>query len=317
VLAELASGGESGGLRILLDGHTDEVGFMVSHVDELGFLRVQTLGGIDRRLLLGSTIELEADTGERVLGIIGTLPPHVTSPADRERVPDLPDMFVDIGASSEAEAAGRGIRIGTVGTFCTRCRMLTSDLIIGKAFDDRTACNVIIHVLRRLRGSRPGNTVLCSFSVQEEVGMRGAGAAAFSLDPHVALAIENTTATDVPGVPPSRVVVELGKGPAVTAADTSHIVPRAILDRIRRAGEGLSWQYKKPAYGATDAGRIALARAGIPSGVVSVPCRYIHAPVAMLSVGDLLGTIELVTRFCTLPGGDLVPAADGPRPGAR
>jgi tetrahedral aminopeptidase len=299
------------GLRILLDAHTDEVGFMVSHIEERGFLRVQTLGGIDRRLLLGTSVELLADSGERVTGIIGSLPPHVTSPAERERVPEVPDMFVDIGASSADEAERRGIRIGTVGTFDSRCRMITGDLIVGKAFDDRTACNVVIHVLQRLRAARSANTILCAFSVQEEVGLRGTGSAAYSLEPDIALALENTTATDVPGVPPSKVVAEMGKGPAVTVADTSHIVPRTVLDRIRRAAEGLAWQYKKPTYGGTDAGRIATTRSGVPTGVVSVPCRYIHAPLGMLDVRDILATVELVTRFCTLPADGL---GSPPRP---
>lgn len=301
-------------LRILLDAHTDEVGFMVSHVDEMGFLRVQTLGGIDKRLLLGATVELTADTGERVLGIIGSLPPHVTSPMDREKVPDVVDMFVDIGASSAVEVEARGVRIGTVGAFDSRCRMLTENLIVGKAFDDRTACNVIIHVLERLRASRPEHTILCAFSVQEEVGLRGTGSAAYTLKPDVALAIENTTATDVPGVPPNKVVAEMGRGPAVTVADTSHIVPRAVLDRIRKAGEGLRWQYKKPTYGGTDAGRIALSRSGVATGIVSVPCRYIHAPLAMLDVRDIEETVKLVCRFCSLPANGLSRVA--PPPGA-
>jgi len=306
VLAVLnAAPGSTGGLRILLDAHTDEVGFMVSHVDEQGFLRVQTLGGIDRRLLLGATVELIADGGERVLGIIGSLPPHVTSPMDRERVPDVVDMFVDIGASSAFDVAERGVRIGTVGAFDSRCRMIAENLIVGKAFDDRTACNVIIHVLDRLRAARSEHTILCAFSVQEEVGLRGTGSAAYTLKPDVALAIENTTATDVPGVPPSRIVAEMGRGPAVTVADNSHIVPRAVLDRLRKAGEGLRWQYKTPTYGGTDAGRIALSRSGVATGIVSVPCRYIHAPLAMLDVRDIEETIELVARFCALPADGL------------
>jgi tetrahedral aminopeptidase len=302
VLAVLAPATpRAGTLRIMLDAHTDEVGFMVSHVDEQGFLRIQSLGGIDKRLLLGSTIELLAVSGERVLGIIGSLPPHVTSTTERERVPDAADMFVDIGASSASDAARRGVRIGTVGTFACRTRMVTEDLIVGKAFDNRTACNVIIHVLERLRKTRPDHAILCAFSVQEEVGLRGTGSAAFTLEPDIALAVENTTATDVPGVPGGKVVAEIGKGPAVTLADNSHIVPRRILDRIRMASEGLPWQYKRPVYGGTDAGRIAVTRGGIPTGVVSVPCRYIHAPMGMASVSDILATIELVTRFCSLP----------------
>ena len=244
-------------LRILLDAHTDEVGFMVSHVEDTGFLRLAALGGIDRRVLMGTTVELVADDGRRVTGIIGSLPPHVTTPADREKLPELADMFLDIGAADAQEVAARGIHVGSVGSFATRTRMLDEHHIVGKAFDDRTACNVILHVLERFREQAPPNGILCAFSTQEEVGLRGARVAAYTLKPDIALALENTTATDVPGVP---------------------------------AG--------------TDAGAIAVSRSGVPTGVVSVPCRYIHAPVAMLDIRDLEATVELVTRFCSLPPDD-------------
>lgn len=295
-------------LRILLDAHMDEVGFMVSHVEESGFLRLATLGNIDRRLLLGTTLELLSDRGERVPGIVGSLPPHVTSPAEREKLPELADMFLDIGAASAAEVERRGVHVGTVGSFATRTRMLTDEVMAGKAFDDRTACNVVLHVLQRLRSEPTENGILCSFSVQEEVGMRGALPAAHTLRPDLALVLENTTATDVPGVTAGKVVAQLGKGPAVTTADHTHIVPSRVLDRIRKAAEGLPWQYKKPVYGGTNAGSLATSRSGVPTGVVSVPCRYIHAPAAMLHIGDIIHTVELVSRFCTLGGEAFLPA---------
>ncbi len=292
-------GGE--GPRILLDGHTDEVGFMITHIEDDGFVRIDTLGGIDRRLLLGSLLEFQSSRGARVIGVIGAPPPHVTSVAEREKVPQMHEMFVDLGAASRAEVEDAGLHIGSVGTFCMSARLLGHDVILGKAFDDRTACNIIMHVLEELKGRDCPNTIVCNFAVQEEVGTRGAGTGAFSLNPDMALAIENTVASDVPGVAPSRIVSEFGKGPAITAADRSHIVPQKMIEALQRAAGDGPWQYKKPLFGGTDAGKIALTRAGIPTGVVSVPCRYIHGPASMLRVSDLVATAELVTRFCLMP----------------
>ncbi|MHA1199816.1 MAG: M42 family peptidase, partial [Candidatus Heimdallarchaeaceae archaeon] len=146
------------------------------------------------------------------------------------------------------------------------------------------------------------HTLLINFAVQEEVGGRGAIVASYTLEPSIALALENTIASDVPGVPDQKIVTSLGAGPAVTAADRSLIVPKKILDRIRKAAEmdNIKWQYKKPTYGGTDAGYISRTRAGVPSGVVSVPCRYIHANAGLLLIDDILKTIKLVTNFCKI-----------------
>ena len=166
----------------------------------------------------------------------------------------------------------------------------------------RTACNVILHVLEALKDKEISNTILVNFAVQEEVGARGATVGAYSLDPNIGLAIENTIASDVPGVSPQKTITKLGQGPAVTAADRSLIVPKKILARIKQAAEmdEIKWQYKKPTYGGTDAGRISLTKSGIPSGVVSVPCRYIHSTAGILHVDDILDTIKLVSNFCKI-----------------
>ncbi len=306
----------AGGPRILLDAHMDEVGFIVSHVEPQGFLRVDTLGGIDPRVLPGALLQFQADGGGRVTGLVGSVPPHVSTPQEREKVPEVRDLFVDIGAGSEAAVADRGLHVGSVGTFRSPFLRLDGDMLAGKAFDDRTACNVLLQAARllaapaavpsaELRASsatheRPAAAVCFSFSVQEEFSLLGAQVGAASLKPTLALAVENTLAVDTPGIPPQKVVSRLGGGPAVTVADRTVVVPRSMLDRIRRAAAeaGVPWQYKKPVYGGTNAGRIALA--GLPCGVVSVPCRYIHGPVALLRVEDILHTIRLVTQFCRL-----------------
>ncbi len=298
----IKKGSDPNGLRILLDGHVDEVGFMISHINENGFLTIETLGGIDKRLILGALLQFQTEDKKRIIGVVGTTPPHLTKLEEREKVPAINEMFVDIGCCSEKEVLDLGLDIGSVGTFYTDSKMLNEKIILGKAFDDRTACNVIIHVLEELKEVEIPNTILVNFAVQEEVGLRGATVGAFTLDPNIALAIENTIASDVPKVPPSKVVTKLGEGPSVTVADRSLIVPKNILNRIKQAAEidNITWQYKKPTYGGTDAGRISISKSGVPSGVISVPCRYIHSNAGILNINDIVETIKLVINFCKI-----------------
>ncbi len=298
----IKEGTDPNGLRIMLDGHVDEVGFMISHIDDKGFLTIETLGGIDKRLMLGALLQFQTVKKEQILGVVGAAPPHITKPDEREQVPAINEMFVDIGCKDKKAVLALGLDIGSVGTFYTECKKLNDDTLLGKAFDDRTACNVIIHVLEELKDAEIPHTLLINFAVQEEVGGRGAMVAGYTLEPSIALALENTIASDVPGVPNQKIVTKLGDGPAVTAADRSLIVPKKILDRIKQAAEvdNIKWQYKKPTYGGTDAGAISRTRAGVPSGVVSVPCRYIHANAGLLLVDDIINTIKLVTNFCKI-----------------
>ncbi len=298
----IKDGNDPNGLRIMLDAHVDEVGFMISHVHEKGFLTIESLGGIDKRLMLGALLQFQTENKGRIVGVVGAAPPHITKPEDRDKIPEINEMYVDIGCKTRTEVLTLGLDIGSVGTFFTECIKLNDEMLLGKAFDDRTACNVILHVLEELKEIKLAHTLLISFAVQEEVGTRGAIVAGYTLEPSIALALENTIASDVPGVPPQKIVTCLGEGPAVTAADRSLIVPKKILDRIRKAAEmdNIKWQYKKPTYGGTDAGSISRTRAGVPSGVVSVPCRYIHGNAGVLLIDDILKTIKLVTNFCKI-----------------
>ncbi len=301
-LLAVKEGKDPNGLRILLDAHIDEVGFMINHIEEKGFIRFDTLGGIDKRVLLGSLVQFVSDTNEKIVGVIGVPAPHTTSADEREKVPNHLDMFVDIGAKSQEEVLEKGLHIGSVGTFYTKFLQVNDETIMGKAFDDRTACNVLLHTLKELAKEEIPNTILINFAVQEEVGTRGAKVGAYTLDPNIALALENTIASDFPGVAPHKIVSAIGEGPTVSVADKTVIVPKKILTRISQAAEnvGVKWQYKKPTYGGTDAGSISVTKQGVPSGVIAVPCRYIHGPVGVLRVDDIIETIKLVTEFCRM-----------------
>jgi len=292
--------GTNGKDRILLDAHTDEIGFMISHIEKNGFLRFVPIGGWDTRILLGQSVVIRSKVGKLFHGIIGSKPPHLTSPDERKKPVKIPDMYIDIGMNSIEEVTNNNVFIGTTGTLFSPFVDFPNDMVRGKAFDDRTGCNVLIHILRLLKeDSSFKDTVLFNFAVQEEIGGRGAITGAFNLKPTIALAIENTTAADVPGIRNAEIPAYIGKGPAITIADKSIISSTKVNDRLVRNAEidKIPYQFKKPMYGGTDAGKIHISREGVPSSVVSVPCRYIHSPTSLLKIDDILETIHLIDAF--------------------
>ena len=296
--------GESKHPRILLDAHTDEVGFLVRHVDERGFLRLSPLGGWDPRILPGQRVVLQPRDKDgrlrRVYGVVVAVPPHLTTREQREKVIPLEELAVDIGVDSQREAEELGVGVGTPLTVWQPFLELAGGSVTGKAFDDRVGCTVLIHVLRRLAQSKEQRaTVVANFAVSEEVGLRGARTGAYTLEPDVALALECTTAADVPGVPEHKNPTSLGRGPAITVADRSLIAHPRVVETLHRVAleQKIPYQVKKPLTGGTDAGSIALTRGGVPAGVVSVPCRNIHSAVSLLRLSDLQSTIDLVYGF--------------------
>ena len=292
--------GTNGKERILLDAHTDEIGFMVSHIEKKGFLRFVPIGGWDIRILLGQSVVIRSKVGELFHGIIGSKPPHLTSTDERKKPVKIPNMYIDIGMNSIDEVTNNNIFIGVTGTLFSPFVDFPNDMVRGKAFDDRTGVNVLLHIMRLLNEDPSfKDTVLFNFAVQEEIGGRGAITGAFNLKPTIALAIENTTAADVPGIRDAEIPAYIGKGPAITIADKSIISSTKVNDRLVRNAEidKVPYQFKKPMYGGTDAGKIHISREGVPSSVVSVPCRYIHSPTSLLKLDDILETIHLIDTF--------------------
>ena len=292
--------GTNGKERILLDAHTDEIGFMVSHIEKKGFLRFVPIGGWDIRILLGQSVVIRSKVGELFHGIIGSKPPHLTSTDERKKPVKIPNMYIDIGMNSIDEVTNNNIFIGVTGTLFSPFVDFPNEMVRGKAFDDRTGVNVLLHIMRLLNEDPSfKDTVLFNFAVQEEIGGRGAITGAFNLKPTIALAIENTTAADVPGIRDAEIPAYIGKGPAITIADKSIISSSKVNDRLVRNAEidKIPYQFKKPMYGGTDAGKIHISREGVPSSVVSVPCRYIHSPTSLLKLDDILETIHLIDAF--------------------
>lgn len=278
-------------LRVMLAAHMDEIGFMVMGFDGDGLIRFTNVGGVDDRILPGLRVKI-GDTP----GVIVWTPIHKNRD---QNVIKISNLRIDIGATSKENANGK-IKRGDRISFDSAYVELSEKYVRGKAFDDRVGCSLLVDVLQD--GPYPVD-VLAAFTVQEEIGLRGAGVAAQTLNPDVAIALEGTTAHDLPN-PNAEIDEELVPnpvcmltcGPALTVMDRSVIVDPRLLRFLRATAEanGIPYQLKTAQGGGTDAGAIHTANAGIPSAVISVPCRYIHSPAAILHRDDYDHTLRLV-----------------------
>lgn len=279
-------------LKVMVAAHMDEVGLMITHIDEeTGAIRFRPVGGIDDRILLSKVVLIGKD---RLPGVIGVKPVHLLKEEERKQVVKVDQMAIDIGAQSREEAE-KAVKIGDYAVFATSFRPLTEDglrTVKGKAFDDRAGCAVLIELLKE----RYPFDLYPVFTVQEEVGLRGARVAAYAVEPDLAFALEGTICDDMPKKKDVSPTTELGAGPAITIMDRSFIADRGLIKLLVETAEelGIPHQFKQPGMGGTDAGAIHLTKEGIPSVTVSVPCRYIHSPVCLLSLEDFENTVRLM-----------------------
>jgi len=278
-------------LKVMVDAHTDEVGLMITRIEKDGLLGFRALGGLDGRLLLAKRVVVGK---KRLPGVIMAVPVHLTKAEERKHIPKIEQLVLDIGATSE-EKAKELVQIGDYVTFDTRFQVLAKDGLRaakGKAFDDRAGCAVAAALAD---GDYPLDLYL-SFSAEEEIGLRGAQVAAFRIEPDVAFALEGTVCDDMPKKEDVSPTTQLGKGPAITVMDRSFIADKRLVRLLidTAQAKGLPYQFKQPGVGGTDAGAIHLSKAGVPSVAVAVPCRYIHAPVSLLSLNDFDNLVALM-----------------------
>jgi len=290
-ITALKKGTGESDVRVMLAAHMDEVGFMITGHDGNGMLRFTNVGGLDARILPG----LRVKVGEKD-GVILWTPIHHNRSQD---VVQIGSLRIDIGATSKGAAEGMAKK-GTRGTFATSYTQLNDVMVRGKAFDDRVGCSVLIDIIQG--GDYPVD-ILVAFTVQEEIGLRGARVASKHLKPDVAIALEGTTAHDIPNpledvddMNTPNPACKVGEGPVLTVMDRSMITPPHLLKFIRETAESneIPYQLKTALGGGTDAGAIHQTNGGVPSAVISMPCRYIHAPNAMLSLEDYANDVALV-----------------------
>lgn len=292
--------GSSDSPRILMAGHMDEVGFVVTGIDPLtGYLTFAALGGWFDQVLLGHRVTVRTRKGD-VIGVIAAKPPHLLTDEEREKVVKKENMFIDIGADGAAAAQEElGVRIGDPAAPWTPFTMVRNGRIaIGKAFDDRVGTFVGLEVLRRIsqKNIEHPNTLYVGGTVQEEVGLRGANTAANVVDPDAAFALEVDIAGDVPGLKPSEAPTKLGRGPSILTFDASMIPNQQFKNFVIETAEAeaIPLQLSIVTKGGTDAGRFNLNKAGVPSLVISVPTRHIHSHESIVDTRDIDNTVKLV-----------------------
>jgi putative aminopeptidase FrvX len=290
-----------GSPRVMLAGHIDEIGLMITHIDEEGYLYIDGIGGWDSQVLVGQRLRILTRQGD-LLGVVGKKPIHLMKQDERDKVSKLQDLWIDIGARDRAEATGRGVRVGDPAVVDARLVELGNGLIASRSIDNRIGAFVVLEVLRELTGETPktGSAVAAVATVQEEIGHHGGGArtSAYALDPHAAIVVDVTFATDTPGIEKKQVGErKLGSGPVLSRGSAIH---GGVFDRLVEAAEEAEIPYTlhaAPRSTSTDADGIYLSRAGVATAVVAVPNRYMHSPNEIVALSDLEATVALIAAF--------------------
>lgn len=274
--------------KVMLAAHMDEVALIITYITEDGYLKFSPVGGIDPRVLFGRSVFVG---DQKLPGVIGAMPVHLLEKDDLKKIPDFEKLYIDIGASS-ADQAKEAVHLGDIAYFDSPFMPFGERRIKAKALDDRAGCAILSEMIE---SDLPFDLDF-AFTVQEEVGLRGAGAAAFRLDPDYAIVVETTTAADIAGVQPHKRVCALGKGAVVSFMDKSTLYDRRLYDFAFSLAErkNIRCQTKTLVAGGNDAGAIHKSRGGVKTITVSVPCRYLHTPSCVIEEGDLYDTADLV-----------------------
>lgn len=286
--------GEPDGKKVMFAAHMDEIGLMVRFIDDKGFIKFSKIGGINDQMLLNQEVYIQSAEGD-ITGVIGSKPPHKIKEAERKKILEYDNMFIDIGAASREEAEER-ISVGDPIIIKQDFSELGNSLVKGKALDNRVGCAVLIEVLKQAQSRA---TIYGVGTVQEEVGLKGAKTSAFSINPDMALALDVTISGDHPGIKEEEAPAKAGKGPAIILTDASGrgIITHPQIKKLlisTAEEEEIPYQLEVSDGGTTDATAIHLTRQGIPTGVISTPTRYIHTPVSVVSLDDMENTVKLI-----------------------
>ena len=283
-------------LRVMLAGHCDQIGLIVQHIDDEGFLYIQPIGGWDPQMLIGQRMTVWTDGGP-AFGVIGKKPIHLLTEEDRKKVPKMKDLWLDIGAADK-EQAEEVVRVGDAVTVELGMNTIRNDRAVSPAMDDKSGMWVVIEALRRADKAKLDCALYAVSTVQEEVGLRGAKTSSFGIEPHLGVAVDVTHATDCPTIEKKEEGdVKLGKGPVIYRGPNMN--PRVVQQLVRTADEQ-KIPYQLAAEGratGTDANAIQVNRSGVATGLISIPNRYMHSPVEMISLEDLDQAAELLARF--------------------
>lgn len=280
-----------GGLKVMLSAHMDEIGVMVAHIDEAGFARFSSIGGVSPNTLIGTRVRFAN-------GNVGTIHIDEGLHAWRNKALDINKMYIDTGATSRDAAP---IKVGDAAVFMQSMGE-TGDRLMAKSMDDRISCAVLIETMRQLHrlGTTP-HALHFVFSVQEEIGLVGARTSAYGIDPDLGIAVDVTRTGDTPEATP--MAVALGKGPAIKVMDGGMLTHPPVKDLMIRRAEAaqIPYQLEVLRRGRTDASAIQLARAGVPAGCVSIPTRHMHTPSELVDLNDVQNAVKLLVAILSQP----------------
>ncbi len=283
--------------RIMLAGHIDEIGLMVRYIDDNGYLYFGPIGGWDVQVVQGQRVWIRGKNNKLITGVVGKKPIHLMDPKEREKVPKMYDLWIDIGARNKEEAE-KLVDIGAPGVLAYGFEELRNGVVAGRGFDDRVGAFVVLEALRFAKEYGISASLFAVATVQEEIGIRGARTSAFRLNPDIGIAVDVTFATDQPGVDKKRIgEIKLGEGPVIARGPNINprvfdlLVDTAQKEKIPYQVEGIPWAT------GTDANFIQLTRAGVATGLVSIPNRYMHSPCELVHLDDLENAAKLIAAF--------------------
>ncbi|MDW3797663.1 M42 family metallopeptidase [Staphylococcus saprophyticus] len=299
----------NGDKTLMVAGHLDEVGFIVTKIDNNGFLKFTPIGGWWNQVMLSQKVTITTDEGKKIRGIIGSKPPHVLSPEERKKTIDMKEMFIDIGVKSKKEAEQFGIEIGNMVTPYSEFETLANQkYLTAKAFDNRYGCALAIDVLQNLKNEAIDINLVAGANVQEEVGLRGAKVAANKIKPDLAIAVDVAIAYDTPGMSGQVSDTAISNGPVVIIMDASNIGHVGFTKHIKDVAKkhNITVQLDTTAGGGTDAGSIHVANEGTPTVSIGVALRYMHSNVSVLHTDDYKNSVALVTEIVKSLNNDVV-----------
>lgn len=290
--------GKGDGPKIMIAGHLDEVGFIITKIDDKGFLKFQTVGGWWSQVMLAQRVTIVTNKGE-ITGVIGSKPPHILTQEQRKKPVEIKDMFIDIGARSRAEAEEWGVRPGDmVVPYFEFSVMNNEKMLLAKAWDNRIGCAIAIDVLKRLQGTEHENIVYGVGTVQEEVGLRGARTSAQKIEPDIGFSVDVGIAGDTPGISEKEALSKLGEGPQIILYDASMVSHKGLRDFVTGVADELNipYQFDAIAGGGTDAGSIHLSHKGAPTLAITIATRYIHSHAGILHRDDYENAVKLIVE---------------------
>lgn len=290
--------GDKNGPKIMVAGHLDEIGFMVTRIDDEGFIYFQTIGGWWSQVMLAQRVTIMTSEGD-VTGVIGSKPPHILSAEARKKPVDIKEMFIDIGASSKAEAMKFGVKPGdSVVPYFEFTQLKNEKMLLAKAWDNRIGCAIAIEVLKQLKDVEHPNIVYGVGTIQEEVGLRGAKTSAHLIEPDIGFGVDVGIAGDTPGISNKEADSKLGEGPQIILYDASMISHKGVRDLVVETADenNIPYQYASIPGGGTDSGSIHLTANGVPSLSITIATRYIHTHAAILHRDDFENAVKLIVE---------------------